>query len=457
MTWLLRENWTTNLDRLLSLKTLLIAFSVMLLSGAALLVWSTLAKPPATAVVSQPSTLLLSAGPIAPKPDIQNPALENQNASKPTPKYREKHVITIQPGDSLSSVLRAKGVSNQQIYQLTQADHKGALKALQPGNTLEADIEYPNGTLITLTLSQNVREKEVFTAREKHFTHRTLERPITNAPVYKEVRIETSLFVDGSNEGISDKLLFQLAEIFKWDIDFALDIRPGDSFSILYEQQSIDGEAIGSGNILAAEFINNGRYFEAIRYDTEQRTDYFTGDGLSLRKAFIRSPVDFTRVSSRFNPNRLHPIFKTTRPHRGVDYAAAEGTPIQSSGDGTISYVGEIKGYGNTIIIDHGRGYTTLYGHLNSFAPDLVQGMKVEQGEEIGYVGQTGWATGPHLHYEFRVNGVHQNPETITIPNDNPMSKAELLSFLPYAQSIRKQLNAAHTAQFLETLGRLRR
>lgn len=456
MTWLFRENWATNLDRLLSFKTLLIAFSVILLLGGGLLLWDAMSGT-TTSIKSTATQAHLSAGPIPPKPDGQNPALTNPNIPAPIESRTEKLKITIQPGDSLSSVLQGKGISNRQIYQLTQADRKGVLRSLQPDQTMTIDVEYPNTRLITLALVRNVREREIFTAQEQHFTHRTVERPISNTTAYKEARIETSLFVDGANAGISDKLLFQLAEIFKWDIDFALDIRPGDTFAILYEQQSIEGESIGTGNILAAEFINNGRYFEAIRYDTEQRSDYFTGDGLSLRKAFIRSPVDFTRISSRFNPNRLHPIFKTTRPHRGVDYAAAEGTPIQSSGDGIIAHIGEINGYGNTIIVDHGRGYTTLYGHLNGFVSDLEQGMHVKQGQEIGYVGQTGWATGPHLHYEFRVNGVHQNPETITIPNDSPMSKTELLSFLPYAQSIRTRLNAAHTATFIQSLARLRR
>ncbi len=437
-------------------KLWLTAFSCFLALGAGLLLWDTFRhqeQSETLTTINHPKT----AGPVAAKPALDN---VNLAPALPSPKQiqtKEKRTIKLAAGDSLSSILTAQGVSNRQIYQLTQADTKEAFKKLNPNDRITITLEQPNAQLLALTLEQDIRQYEVFTAQENHFSHKTIQRAIDVIPTYKEARIESSLFVDGSNAGIADKLLFQLASIFKWDIDFALDIRRGDAFAILYEEQYIDGEAIGTGNILAAEFINNGRYFEAIRYQTERRIDYFTADGLSLRKAFIRTPVDFNRISSRFNPNRLHPIFKTTQPHRGVDYAASEGTPVQSSGDGEITYAGDIRGYGNAVIIDHGRGYTTLYAHLQGFAPNIKTGYQVSQGEEIGYVGQTGWATGPHLHYEFRVNGIHQNPETIAIPNDSPMSKDELTIYLRYAQSIKATLQRSHSAMFKQALSQIRR
>ncbi|RDL42685.1 peptidase M23 [Marinomonas piezotolerans] len=446
----------TKFDMTHSPKLWLTAFSCFLALGAGLLLWDTFRhqeQSETLTTINHPKT----AGPVAAKPALDN---VNLAPALPSPKQiqtKEKRTIKLAAGDSLSSILTAQGVSNRQIYQLTQADTKEAFKKLNPNDRITITLEQPNAQLLALTLEQDIRQYEVFTAQENHFSHKTIQRAIDVIPTYKEARIESSLFVDGSNAGIADKLLFQLASIFKWDIDFALDIRRGDAFAILYEEQYIDGEAIGTGNILAAEFINNGRYFEAIRYQTERRIDYFTADGLSLRKAFIRTPVDFNRISSRFNPNRLHPIFKTTQPHRGVDYAASEGTPVQSSGDGEITYAGDIRGYGNAVIIDHGRGYTTLYAHLQGFAPNIKTGYQVSQGEEIGYVGQTGWATGPHLHYEFRVNGIHQNPETIAIPNDSPMSKDELTVYLRYAQSIKATLQRSHSAMFKQALSQIRR
>ena len=223
------------------------------------------------------------------------------------------------------------------------------------------------------------------------------------------------------------------------------------------EERRVEGDMIGYGDIKAAQFINNGRVFDAIRSQTHQGIDYFSADGLALRKAFIRSPVDFTRISSPFNPHRLHPIFKTTRPHQGVDYAAPVGTEVLSAGKGTVTFVGDMKGYGNTVIIDHSHGFSTLYAHLNGFSDSLIAGRTVKQGEVIAYVGQTGWATGPHLHYEFRINGRHQNPETITIPNESPMSRQELRRFLPYAQTLMQRFERRHSPAFKQALARLER
>ena len=221
-----------------------------------------------------------------------------------------------------------------------------------------------------------------------------------------------------------------LANIFQWEIDFIQDIRPDDQFSIIYEVYIQDGLEVGQGNILAAEFLNNGSRYEAFRYtDSENNlTGYYNRDGRSLRRSFLRAPLEFSRVSSNFNPNRRHPILNSIKAHRGVDYAAPYGTPIRAAGAGEIVFEGIDGGYGNTIVIDHGGDITTLYAHLSRFSEYIVND-EVNQEDIIGYVGQSGLATGPHLHYEYRINNIHQDPRTVALPQAEPITIAEKVSF----------------------------
>lgn len=366
------------------------------------------------------------------------------------------HSVEIKSGDSLSSVLSKYNVSPQDIYQVSQADKKQKeLLRMRPGQKINFTIDPNSGDLTQLVLVQNQLDSIKFDRDEKAFQRESISKTPEITQTYREATINNSLFVDGLQANIDEPLLIEMANIFGWDIDFALDIRKGDRFSILYEDKFLDGERIGHGNIIAAQFINNGRVFQAIRYESKKGAHYYTPDGLAMRKAFLRTPVDFTRISSIFNPNRLHPIFKTSRPHRGVDYAAATGTPVKAAGDGRISFAGKQRGYGNVVIIDHGKGYQTLYAHLNGFARTIRRGKYVNQGNIIAYVGQTGWATGPHLHYEFRINGTHKNPVTVKLPNDDPMPKADLKKFLPYAQGIVATLADSHSASFSEQLALL--
>jgi murein DD-endopeptidase MepM/ murein hydrolase activator NlpD len=229
------------------------------------------------------------------------------------------------------------------------------------------------------------------------------------------------LFEAGVQAGMSDKLTMDLAGIFEWDIDFIQDVREGDEFTVLYEEIWRDGVKLRNGNIIAAEFVNQGKSYRAAKYrDANGRSNYYTPDGHSLRKAFIRAPLNFTRISSNFDPNRRHPILNTIRAHQGVDYAAPVGTPIRAAGDGKVIFRGVQGGYGNVVILQHGGNISTLYGHMSRFANARV-GTRVAQGEVIGYVGQSGLATGPHLHYEYRVNGVHRNPRTVSLPPADPV------------------------------------
>jgi murein DD-endopeptidase MepM/ murein hydrolase activator NlpD len=265
-------------------------------------------------------------------------------------------------------------------------------------------------------------------------------------------RIESSLFESAATAGLSDKLIMNLAGIFAWDVDFVLDIRRGDDYYILYEEIWQNGKFVSSGDVVAAEFNNNGRTFEAVRFtDGDGRTDYFTPDGHSVRKAFVRAPVDFTRISSSFNPRRKHPVLNTIRAHKGVDYAAPSGTPIKAAGDGKVIFRGRKGGYGNAVILQHGGNITTLYAHMSNFAKNARVGSRVKQGQTIGYVGSTGLATAAHLHYEYRLNGVHRNPRTVALPQADPIRENYRTEFLAAASPILDELQRYKRTQIAST------
>jgi murein DD-endopeptidase MepM/ murein hydrolase activator NlpD len=253
--------------------------------------------------------------------------------------------------------------------------------------------------------------------------------------------IDTSLFEAVEAAGAHDQTAVALADIFGWDIDFVLDVRPGDAFVVTYQEIWRDGAWVKDGPIEAAEFVNQGREYRAVRYtDAEGDSHYYTPDGRSLHKAFLRAPVEFTRVSSRFNSARFHPILNRIRAHKGVDYAAPIGTPVRAAGDGRIRFAGWKGGYGNVVEIEHSRSIVTVYGHLSRFAHGTHAGTHVTQGAVIAYVGMTGLATGPHLHYEYRVNGVFKNPQTVALPAAEPINPRWREDFV------------AHSAPLLATL-----
>jgi murein DD-endopeptidase MepM/ murein hydrolase activator NlpD len=246
-----------------------------------------------------------------------------------------------------------------------------------------------------------------------------IENPLEVEVVERRATVDSTLFEAGQAVGISGEVIMTMANrIFGWDIDFANDIRGGDEFAVVFERKFQDGEHVSDGRVLAAEFINRGKAYRAAWFESKdgEIQGYFTPDGRNVRKAFLRAPLDFTRISSAFNPRRLHPISGRIRAHTGVDYAASFGTPIYAAGDGRVEFSGRKGGYGNAVIINHGRGITTLYGHMSKYAANGRMGRRVKQGDVIGYVGMTGAATGPHLHYEYRVNGKHKNPQTIPLP-----------------------------------------
>ena len=255
--------------------------------------------------------------------------------------------------------------------------------------------------------------------------------------------VNSSLMQSGQTAGLSQELVLQLTNIFAWDIDFAGNLHQGDQFTVVYEQSQGNNHTSDS-QIVAAEFVNQGRILTAIRYkDDDGQVNYYSPEGKPMRKAFLSTPVDFARISSGFDTQRKHPILNKIRAHKGVDYAASEGTPVKSAGDGEVVFCGSKGGYGQALIIKHGERYETLYAHLSEFKTGIQSGDQVKQGEIIGYVGQTGLATGPHLHYEFHVDGIHRSPETLDLAQASPLHAEILADFKSQTQPMLDQLNHA--------------
>ena len=346
-------------------------------------------------------------------------------------------------GDSLSAIFdKAKIKPNQVVELMALGKETRVLRRIHPGDIIQVDVN-EDGQLQALNFDIDsfrylrvVRDEDVLTAK-------TIKHAIETRTAYATGEIESSLFLASQAAGLSQNLTMELANIFGWDIDFVLDIREGDRFSLIYEEIYKDGEKIKDGDILAAEFINQNESYRALRYvnPTSGDAGYYSPDGHSLRKAFLRSPVNFSRISSKFTRKRYHPLLHKFRSHKGVDYAARTGTPVRASGDGKVIFRGKKGGYGNTVVLQHGSRYTTLYAHLSKFNRKAKIGSRVKQGQTIGYVGSTGLASGPHLHYEFRVNGVHRNPLTVKFPSTKPIPKRHLENFELTTQGYLAQLD----------------
>jgi len=348
---------------------------------------------------------------------------------------------TVKSGDNLSLLFERNNLSPQELYKVTSNKTAAKqFKRLYPGNEIKLRID--ENKLIELSYEFDLGKSLHMVRNEDSFDAEIIERPLEYRTAQATATIADSLFLSAQAAGLSDKLTMELAGIFGWDIDFALDIRQGDHFAVIYEEAFLDGEKVRDGNIVAAAFTNRGKSFEAIRYrDSNNHTDYYSADGHSMRKAFLRTPVDFSRISSRFNLKRKHPVLNRIRAHKGVDYAASRGTPIKATGDGKIIHRGKKGGYGSTVIIQHGSSYSTLYAHLSNYARGIRSGSRVKQGQIIGYVGSSGLATGPHLHYEFRVNGSVRNPLTVKLPDAQPLSKEFLADFKQQANQLMVSLN----------------
>jgi murein DD-endopeptidase MepM/ murein hydrolase activator NlpD len=354
------------------------------------------------------------------------------------PKY-DTLTLTIRSGDTLDKIFRANKLDLGHLSVIARLDEASTrFRKIKPGDVFE--ITHDEGQLVSMYTSLNLTSALNIEREGDGFTAEIVDKPIEKRKRHAYGVIDSSLYESAAAAGMSDKLIMNIAGIFAWDVDFVLDIRKGDNYYVQYEEIWQDGKFVTDGEIVAAEFNNNGRTSQAIRFiDDSGRSDYFTPDGHSVRKAFLRSPVDF-RVSSSFNPNRRHPVLKTVRPHRGTDYAAPAGTPIKASGDGKVIFRGVKSGYGNAVILQHGGNITTLYAHMSRFASKARQGSRVRQGQTIGYVGKTGLVTGVHLHYEYRLNGVHRNSRTVELPQADPIQSKYREQFLASAGPILREL-----------------
>ena len=354
--------------------------------------------------------------------------------------------LTIRRGDTLDKLFRKNDLDLGQLSEIAKLDEaRKRFRRLKPGD--EFLVKHDNGDLVSMYSNLSLTHALQIERGDEGYAAQVVVRPIEKRKRLAYGVIESSLFESAADAGLSDRVIMNIAGIFAWDVDFVLDIREGDNYYVQYEEIWQDGEFVMDGEIIAAEFNNNGRTSQAIRFiDDDGRADYFTPKGHSVRKAFIRAPVDFTRISSNFNPRRRHPILNTIRAHRGVDYAAPRGTPIHAAGDGKVIFRGKKSGYGNTIILQHGGNITTLYAHMSRFAQPRV-GSRVRQGQTIGYVGATGLATANHLHYEYRLNGVHRNPRTVKLPQADPIDARYRDRFFAAVEPILEELEQFKNTQ----------
>ena len=374
---------------------------------------------------------------------VTQPApVENSGTTPQATDKKDKRVtVVVEKGDTFSSILSDLDIHSELTRVLNLDKQANPLKRIYPGQKLH--FSFDDMGLDFIELEKSITESLFLRRNDEVFIVEKSTRELDKFTQVAAGIINNSLFLAGQNAGMSDKLIMSLAQIFGWDIDFALDIRGGDSFTILYEELYLDGEKVGDGNIIAAEFVNNKNTYRAYRYtDSNGKTEYYSPDGKSMRKPFLRTPVNLARISSYFNLRRRHPILNKIRAHKGVDYAASTGTPIMASGDGKVVYRGNKGGYGKTIILQHNYTYTTLYAHMLKYARGTGVGSRVRQGQTIGYIGQTGLATGPHLHYEFRVNNVHRNPLKVKLPSAKPLPDSEKERFQAAIQPLLVQLDA---------------
>jgi len=350
--------------------------------------------------------------------------------------------VVVANGDTLSTVFAKVGLPPAVMHAvLASSPDAKQLSRLKIGQTLEFQLT-EQGELASLRSKLNSLETLALEQTPKGYVFKKEQVKPEVSTVYARGEIDSSLFLAAKRAGLSHNLTMDLANVFGYDIDFALDIRKGDSFEVIYEEKTVEGKRVGTGNILAARFTNRGKTYSAVRYTSKDgTTSYYNADGTSMRKAFIRTPVDFARISSRFSNGRKHPILNKIRAHKGVDYAAPHGTPIKSAGDGKVLLAGRKGGYGNTVIIQHGQRYRTLYAHMQGFAKGVRNGSTVKQGQIIGYIGTTGLSTGPHLHYEFQVDGVHVDPLGLKLPMADPIAKSEMPRFMQQSQPLMARMD----------------
>ena len=355
----------------------------------------------------------------------------------------------VQRGDTVAELLRRMNVEDAAAAEYLRRDPAAeSFRQLAVGKAVQAETD-ADGNLLALRYLSNSNSQIVIEKNADSFRTSVLPAQLEQRIFMRTGEIKSSLFAATDEAGLPDAAANQLAEIFGGDIDFHRDLRKGDKFSVTYEMTYSNGEPVRVGRIQAAEFINQGKSYQVVYFQTgNSNGDYYTPDGKSVRKAFLRSPIEFSRVSSGFSLSRLHPVLGTWRSHKGVDYAAPTGTKVKVTADGTVTFLGKQGGYGNVVMVRHQGRYSTVYGHLSRFAKGLRHGQRISQGEVIGYVGMTGVATGPHLHYEFRIDGQQRDPLRVALPDSKPIPASQMAAFQEATRSLTDNLSLLRNTSF---------
>jgi murein DD-endopeptidase MepM/ murein hydrolase activator NlpD len=355
----------------------------------------------------------------------------------PSPYFHEER---IQRGDTVAALLARLGVEDEEARTAMRSPAVARLfLQLRPGTTVQAVTA--EGKLQSLWFLSSADSLWTIERKDGRFAATEARADLSREVELRSGQIASSLFAATDAAGVPDSIATQISDIFAGDIDFHRDLRRGDRFTVIFEMLYLNGRPVKTGRLLAADFVNQRKSYRAIWYQTaDGKGGYYSPEGKNLRKTFLRSPLEFSRISSGFGM-RQHPILQQWRAHRGVDYAAAIGTRVRATSDGTVDFAGRSNGYGNLLVLRHNGGFTTYYAHLRGFASGMHKGVRVAQGDVIGYVGQTGWATGPHLHYEFRVHGEYRNPLTLSMPSAEPVPHNQLIAFFHAAQPFETELD----------------
>ena len=392
------------------------------------------------------TTLVLPLPALSPEDATLSAALDAANADPllNDPSWR---VVAVESGQTLGDIFQAQGLNATDLARLLEAPgNASSLSKIHPGDEF-AFLHKDDGSLRAVRFDRDDHTRVIASFDASGIKQTEIERNLERRTQVAHGVIDSSLFGAGEESGMSDAMVLKLANAFGYDIDFAQDLRQGDSFTVIYDNLYREGERLRDGDIIAATFVNKGKRYSAFRFtNSAGETSYYSGEGRPLKKTFLRTPLDFSRITSYFSVARLHPILGLMRAHKGVDYAAPMGTPIRAAGDGKIAFRGWQSGYGNVVIVQHNAHTTTLYGHMSRLGGYQV-GQHVAQGATIGYVGMTGLATGPHLHYEFRVDGQHRNPLTVTTLPPEPLPGVELARFRSQTQPMRARLNKLEATQ----------
>jgi murein DD-endopeptidase MepM/ murein hydrolase activator NlpD len=376
--------------------------------------------------------------------DALDPAAGVETNTGPVPEVERWETFTVRSGQSLDGIFRQQGFSASTLHGImTLNKETKQLKNIRPGDLFDFQ-RHEDGSLKRMRYAIDESRYLIIDYDGQQFVASSQARDMITEITETSGTITSSLFLAGKQAGLSDGMVMKLANLFGWDIDFVLDIREGDQFFLLYEKVYRDGTFLRDGEIIGATFINQGEKFQALRYDIDGQAQYFAPDGRNMRKAFLRAPLNFAYISSNFNPKRYHPILKRVKAHNGIDYKAPKGTPVYAAGDGKVIRSDYSKYNGHHVFIQHANSIVTKYLHFTKRT--VKNGQRVKQGQVIGYVGATGLAQAPHLHYEFLLNGVHRNPRTVALPKADPLGKTQLLDFKQKAAPVLSQLSRLESA-----------